>query len=212
MVLMQEINQCLWMSIWSAKARARKESRKAMGNAKTKERMIRRANLLARKVESPAKAMEPSSNSNNLVQSKPLGRTTHGIHCRVVMERIANLGNLEKEEIYGKGKDGACHRCGGYGHYAKQCTVRVVGQEDGSQSNIEPKTGDNDKGNSGNAAVRRVSFSPSPSPSPSSYRLDFDISDVGGCSDSHDLHVNMISMVGFRSSETLEDVCSFSMW
>ena len=45
--------------------------------------------------------------------------------------------------------------------------MRVVGQEDGSQSNVQPKTENNGKGSSGNAAVHRVSFSPSPSPSPS---------------------------------------------
>eukprot|EP00435_Cladocopium_sp_Y103_P046416 s2067_g13.t1 len=57
-----------------------------------------------------------------------------------------------KSKDAGKGKDTTCHRCGGHGHYARDCRVRLVGQEDSGANATGSNAEAHGKGNStGNA-------------------------------------------------------------
>eukprot|EP00435_Cladocopium_sp_Y103_P036504 s948_g9.t1 len=76
----------------------------------------------------------------------------------------SNKGGKSKDS--GKSKDVTCHRCGNTGHFARDCRVRVVGQDDSGANSAEQQS--KGTGTSG-ANVNRVSFAPPISPS-STYR------------------------------------------
>ena len=78
-----------------------------------------------------------------------------------------------KSKDSGKGKDVTCHRCGGHGHFARDCRVRLVGQSD---NGADGKADGNAKTSANNAQVNRVSFAPEVSSSSTYRQLDFDIS------------------------------------
>ena len=87
----------------------------------------------------------------------------------------------------GKGKSVVCHRCGGNGHFARDCRVRLVGQDDSSTAQSESCQDSQYKSSSSSANVNRVRFSPSEA---FSHELNFDISRMN---DFSNLSINMVS-------------------
>ena len=101
-------------------------------------------------------------------------------------------GNKGKDS--GKSKDVTCHKCGGQGHYARDCRVRAVGQSDNGASTTDGKADSTGKGNStGSAQVNRVSFAPDVSAATVYREFNFDISGSDNFRDFSSFHVNMIS-------------------
>ena len=82
-----------------------------------------------------------------------------------------------KSKDAGKGKDSnTCHRCGGHGHFARDCRGRLVGQDDSASANNDNKSDTHSKGGAANSgSVNRVSLAP-PFMETSGRQLDFDIS------------------------------------
>ena len=101
-------------------------------------------------------------------------------------------GNKGKDS--GKSKDVTCHKCGGQGHYARDCRVRAVGQSDNGANATDGKADNTGKGNStGSAQVNRVSFAPDVSAATVYREFNFDISGSDNFRDFSSFHVNMIS-------------------
>jgi len=106
-------------------------------------------------------------------------------------------GKGRKSKDGSKGKDFTCHKCGKYGHFARDCRVRAVGQDDNATAQTGEKT--NSGSNTTNGTVNRVSFAPSSS---STYRqLDFDLTGMDRFHDFSTSHVNMVSKQHTRISD-----------
>ena len=115
-----------------------------------------------------------------------------------------------KSKDSGKGKDVTCHRCGGHGHFARDCRVRVVGQSVGQSDNgatsTDGKSDGNAKTSANNAQVNRVSFAPEVSSSSTYRQLDFDISGMSDLQSFSGFHVNMVSnLIQTTTKTTVSD-------
>ena len=108
-----------------------------------------------------------------------------------------------KSKDSGKGKDVTCHRCGGHGHFARDCRVRMVGQSDNGATSTDGKSDGHAKTGANNAQVNRVSFAPEVS----TYRqLDFDISGMSDLQSFSGFHVNMVSnLIQTTTKTTVSD-------
>lgn len=112
-----------WRWTESRKARARKAKRSPVGKEKTKGKENRNRSPM-RKDLILVRVM--GTNSQNAWSSK--GNSWQNSSWNSGGDNTGKGGKSHKggkSKDSGKGKDVTCHRCGGHGHYARDCRVTV---------------------------------------------------------------------------------------